>query len=202
MEAVIIIGHDINLCEYDFKNKYVIGVDNGAYIAYKEGIHLDLAVGDFDSISIDEYELICKYTKTIKLNPIKDETDTLYALKLCDDYDIITILGGIQGKRIEHFIANILLMKKDKRIRIIDNNSMMFIIDSDYQIKKNKYKYLSLFSVKDTYGLSLKGFKYNLNKYNLLIDDPLCISNEIIENNAYISFEKGLLLIILSALDK
>ena len=35
MEYVLIIGHDIDFEAFNFKNKYVIGIDEGAYLALK-----------------------------------------------------------------------------------------------------------------------------------------------------------------------
>ena len=45
--------------------------------------------------------------------------------------------------------------------------------------------------------ISLEGFKYILNNYHLKYNDPLCLSNEII-NNPKINLIKGRLLIIYS----
>ena len=59
---------------------------------------------DFDSIDEDQFDLIKDRTSIKKLNPIKDDTDTFDAVKMLNDYSKITILGGIQGKRIEHFM--------------------------------------------------------------------------------------------------
>ena len=201
MEAVIIIGHNINLQNYDFTNKYVIGVDKGCLYAINNNVQLDLAVGDFDSISPIELEQIKNKTKVLKLNPIKDDTDTNKAISLCSNASKITILGGIQGKRIEHFLANIMLLKNDSRIEIIDDYSHIFVIDKNIELTVSEYKYVSLFSLQNTYNLTLTGFKYNLDNYNLSIDDPLCISNEIIEPTALIRFKEGKILVILSKQD-
>ena len=202
MDAVIIIGHDIDLKSYDYTNKYVIGVDEGALIAINNGIHLDVAVGDFDSVNEAQYSLITNGTNTIKLNPIKDETDTYKALMLCKDAPKITILGGIQGKRIEHFIANIIMMKNDSRIEMIDNNSYMFIKNKSFNLTKDKYKFISFFAIEEVMDLNLSGFKYNLKNYNLKTNDPLTISNELIEETGQIRFKEGKILVIKSLLDK
>ena len=41
------------------------------------------------------------------------------------------------------------------------------------------YKFVSFFSLSRESIITLKGFKYDLEKYTLLDDDNLCISNEI-----------------------
>ena len=63
-----------------------IGVDRGGLKLIEAGHTLDHALGDFDSVTLEELKTI-KAKKIIKLNPIKDETDTLYALRLCKDFD-------------------------------------------------------------------------------------------------------------------
>ena len=62
MDVCFIIGNNIDLTNIDFKNKIVVGIDKGAYLAYKAGIKLDYAVGDFDSISAQELEDLKNYS--------------------------------------------------------------------------------------------------------------------------------------------
>ena len=72
--------------EKDFIDSYVIGVDKGALYCLKNHIRMDLAVGDFDSVNNRDFDLINKETKIIKLNSIKDDTDTEHALNLVKNY--------------------------------------------------------------------------------------------------------------------
>jgi len=201
MEAVLIIGNNIDLASFDFNNKYVVGIDKGALYALECGIKLDLALGDFDSISEDQFDLIKDRTSIKKLNPIKDDTDTFDAVKMLNNYSKITILGGIQGKRIEHFMANINMLKLDSRIEIIDNYSHIFIKNESFILKKDQYKYVSFFAVEDVFGLDLIGFKYNLSNQILSSIDSFCISNELTSNTGIVNFRKGKLLVIKSMAD-
>jgi len=196
LKALIVLFNgdfnNLNLDNYDL----VIACDRGAYILSKMNIHFDIAVGDFDSVNDTEFELIKNYAKEIiKLNPIKDDSDTLHAISLCNNYDEIIINGGIKGNRIEHFIANLLLIFSNNKIKMFDSNSFIELIDSnDYNVKLN-YKFVSLFSLSDDTIISLSGFKYNLNNFNLKQYNPLGLSNEII-NNPKIDLIKGKLIII------
>lgn len=200
MEYVLIIGHDMDFTKFNFKDKYVIGVDEGAYIALKNDIRLDVAIGDFDSISKENLALLEKYTDVIKLPERKNDTDTAAALKLCRDATKITILGGIQGKRIEHFIANLLLMEAYKCVEMLDNNSFMYIRDSSFSLKKTDYKFISFFALSDTI-ISLEGFKYPLSNYALKNTDPLTISNELIGDRGVVTLKGGRVLVIQSKED-
>lgn len=197
MRAAIIL-FNINKIDKDcLKDALIIGVDKGALNAINHNIQLDIAIGDFDSVSKSELDLIKNNSKRIiKLNPIKDETDTLEAINLCKDYDEITIYGGIKGKRIEHFYANLILLRNHKNIKMIDDNSLIEIKNKSF-IPNLNYKFISLFSLNDNTNISLTGFKYNLSNYDLKSNDPLCISNEII-SNPYIDINNGELLIIYS----
>ncbi len=185
---------NINLNDFDF----LIGVDRGALNAYQNNIYVNLAIGDFDSITKDELILIKKKSKVIKLNPIKDLTDTAealeYSFKLSND---VTMLGGIEGKRIEHFIANLCLFKEYPLLKIENENSLIFCITKPTRLPI-KYKFASFFALNTVKSLCLKGFKYELANYDLELYDSLCISNEIIDCDNLVSFKEGLLLIILS----
>ncbi len=47
-------------------------------------------------------------------------------------------------------------------------------------------------------GLTVTGMMYNLDKYTLLPENPLCVSNEFTTENYAISFDSGILLVYLS----
>ena len=193
--AIILKNADLK----QFNNYYdiIIGADRGALHAIKNGIIPDISIGDFDSVTDSELDIIKKNSKKIiKLNPIKDKSDTEEAIELVKDYDEIHILGGIKGKRIEHLFANIISLINYPNASLKDEDSLIEIInDNNYNIKK-EYKFISLYAIEESI-IALKGFKYNLNDYLLKTNDPLCLSNEII-NNPKIELKKGKLLIIYS----
>ena len=199
MKAAIILK-DANLI--NFKNEYdiIIGADRGALHAINFGIIPDISIGDFDSVTNDEYKLIeSKSNKIIKLNPIKDTSDTNSAVSLVKNYDEIYILGGIKGNRIEHLFANVIDLINNPNLKMLNENSLFeTITNNNYKVKEG-YKFISIFAIEDSI-ISLYGFKYNLCNYLLKTNDPLCISNEII-NNPKIDLIKGKLLIIYTHAD-
>ena len=197
MEYVLLIGNNIDVSKYDFKNKYIIGIDAGALFAIKNEISLDIAIGDFDSITKEDFKLLETKTRILKLPCQKDETDTESALKLCKNASKIIIIGGIQGKRIEHFIANMNLLIKNPIIEIIDDNSYLKIIDKPFKISNDDYKYVSFFAIEDIV-ISLKGFKYPLEQYKIEKYNNIAISNEIIDSEGLITIHSGKALVILS----
>ena len=195
MDVCFIIGNNIDLSNYDFTNKIVVGIDRGAYLAYLANIKLDYAVGDFDSISAQELKTLESYTNVIKLNPIKDETDTLYALRMFKEYDNLYLLGGISGSRIDHFVANLKLLYEFENLVIIDENTMVMECRNGLELPKDEYKYYSFFALEDVANLTLSGFKYNLINHNLSHQSGLCVSNEI-DSFGYVTYSSGRLLLI------
>ena len=201
MRAVLILWDIENINKEDLKDSFIIGVDRGALNAISQGINPDISIGDFDSVSIEEYKLIEAHSKTIvKLNPIKDKTDTEEAIHLVKEYDEILILGGIKGKRIEHFYANLMLIEKYPKVIIKDDYSKIEVKDKSF-IPAKGYKYVSLFSILDEAIISIYGMKYNLSDYHLKRSEPtLGCSNEIIDN-PYIEIKKGKLFVFYSMED-
>lgn len=182
---------DISFCDY------LIGVDKGALKALKFNINLDLAIGDFDSVSIDDFNKINNTYKIIKLNEEKDLTDTKealnYAYKLSSD---VYMFGGLDGKRVEHLIANLALFNEYPNLKIISINSIIYLKNCSFSVDSN-YKYISFFAYDSDVVISLKGYKYNLDNYLLKRFDSLCISNEIIDKSNLVK-TNGKLLVILS----
>ena len=181
------------------RDSYIIGVDKGAFLLAKEGLSFDEAVGDFDSTNEEELKLVkCFAKKITKLNPIKDDSDTAHAYEeYKNKADRIVIVGGIQGKRIEHFFANMTLLIKDKRVSFVDEDSRIYSVSSrkpPYNFK-NKNCFYSFFPLQKSV-LSLKGFKYPLEGKTLEKGDPLGLSNELASEEGILALEKGRLLVV------
>lgn len=198
MRAAIVLKtadlKNFNRALYDI----VLGADYGALHAIRNNIIPDIAVGDFDSCTEAEFNEIKANVKRIeKLNPIKDMSDTNEAVSIVKDYDEIFILGGIQGKRIEHLFANIIDLINNPRLKILDENSLIETVDTltPYNVRLN-YRFVSIYAIEESL-ISLSGFKYNLDNYLMKTNDPLGLSNEVI-SNPKIDLKKGRLLVIYS----
>ncbi len=202
---IALVLFDIDLSLINLSDYYLIGVDKGALNLVKNNYKVDLAIGDFDSVSKKEFNLIKGNSKElIVLNPIKDKTDTEealdYALKKSSD---ITIFGGIIGKRIEHFLSNLTLFYKFNDLKIVDNNSLILYKDKISLNKEDykEYKYVSFFTLTNT-TLTLKGFKYNLDNFALSLENcSLTTSNEILSDIASV-ISSNKVLIVFSKSDK
>lgn len=189
--------NQINLSSNDYR--CIICADGGFEIAQKLKLRQDILIGDYDSCTLPDKR------NAIILPAEKDMTDTEAALDLAvsKNYTYIDILGGLGG-RFDHTMGNIGLLAKYcgaiNHLTIFDGANYVFMINpSSVLVKKGSYKYISLISYGETaQDVCISGVKYPLHNFSLTNTTTIGVSNEILSNEAEISFSKGKLLIILS----
>lgn len=177
---------------------FVIAADAGYLKCISAGITPNLIVGDFDSSKVPETSV-----ETIRLNPIKDSTDSETALLEAEKRGFKDILLlGATGRRLDHTIANIILTSAAKQrgceLIIIDEHHKIYSLKDETKIinKANSKYYLSVFSVGGDCIITEEGVYYPLNKYCLSPFFALGVSNEITEDNAKITVHSGTAVII------
>ena len=184
----------------------IIAGDRGLEALYQLKIIPNHVVGDFDSVSPEILKFYKKQSQIIfhTYNAEKDNTDTDIALQLAIRLKSskITIMGAL-GKRMDHAIANIHILKAALEANIpcqmIDEHNRIYLINKEMTLEKDKVygKYVSLIPLTSIVeGLSLTGFKYPLKDYTLPIGTSLGISNEIIGDTAHIQMKNGILIVI------
>jgi len=193
----------------DLKINTIIAVDGGLKAADELGIIPDYVVGDFDTIDteiIKRYrEMSNKNEKPIILSfqPEKDDTDTEIAVRLCVELQADSVaLVGATGTRLDHTFANIHLLKMllDERIpaKIYDDNNKIYLTDRSINLNRSNL-YGSYFSMlpltEKVTDITLHGFKYPLTKHTLHFGTSLCISNEVVEDQASIELNEGILVL-------
>ena len=182
---------------------YVICADSGIAYCHKLGLKAHLWVGDFDSADFDSYISLpfLENTEIIKLNPIKDATDTEFALECAINrgYTDISLIGAV-GSRIDHSLANIFLMEKyirnNVKIRIINENNIIHLVsDGTITIKRGEMKYISVLPL-ETVKVSNEGFVYPLKNETMYRYSSRGISNELTEETGIIKVTGGSALVI------
>jgi len=184
----------------------LISADGASNRLYELKIVPDYIVGDLDSIKI-EVEEYYKTQKTtfIKFPAKKDKTDTELAIDLAKDmgYKNITMLGFL-GARLDHMLGNIFMLYYAQQLgldlELVDeNNKAWLITKGKTKILNEKNRTISFITLGDNaYRITLKGFAYPLDKYNLELGSTRCISNIISEDKAEIELEIGNLIAILT----
>ena len=198
--AVIVLGQNVSeeLALKRCVDATVFAADQGAAYCLRHHIPMDVIVGDFDSVSQQEKDALLESgARIVELPHHKDVTDTAEALSHCKEFDEVRILGGIAGNRIEHFIANIDLLRLRPNVASMEDDDSYITVLSNTSVffSKEESEYVSIFALEDAI-VSLKGFEYPLDHYSLSRGDPLGVSNEILDDVGEISVHEGLLLVI------
>ncbi|TCL58424.1 thiamine pyrophosphokinase [Kineothrix alysoides] len=210
-KCIVVGAGDFTPIEIDKKEgDFCIAVDGGYLYCKLIGLAVDLLIGDMDSIDENirpEIEAMKEESpeKVIVLNPEKDDTDSLAALRIGMEkgYKDFRIYGAMGG-RVEHTIANIqclsFLKNNGRKAYIMDANVMMTVIKNEsIKFDKGMDGFLSLFSLGEkARGVTIEGMKYPLKEATVTNDYPIGISNEFIGEECVITVEEGMLLLIVS----
>lgn len=124
---VLGLAQDCTLAEGD-----LIGADRGALICAQAHRRMVMAIGDFDSVTPPQKELIRQYADQMQVLPaMKDETDALSALRWAtgQGYNSMVLIGGVGGRQ-DHQLANLLLVMHQKLPVILrEKNNELFCLD-------------------------------------------------------------------------
>ena len=173
--------------------------DGGANICYELNLTPKEIYGDLDSIK-DEVKKFYqeKDIKFIKFQIEKNYTDSELVLnEIQNKYDIIYCIAGLGGS-IDHELTNINLLDKYSNLIFISQKEKIFKINSDYKFNNMINTKISFIIFSDKVkGLTLKGFKYNIENLDIKKGEARCISNVIVENEANLLIKSGSLLCVI-----
>ncbi len=184
----------------------LIAADAGLELCSRHGIVPAHIVGDFDSSGT---EILLPYRSlpgvTIRqYRPEKDYTDTEIAVDLACSlgWDHVTILRGT-GSRLDHVLGNIQVLNqaliKGTEAVLLDPHNRITIHNSSFKLQRKKQwgKYVSFFALGPAVtDLNLQGFAYPLTGHTLGSVGSLAVSNEIVDDEACVTFSSGTLLCI------
>lgn len=205
---IIVAGGDLflKLLPEIKKGDYIIGADYGAYWLLFHGVTPDEAIGDFDSVSKEELQLIEECIPMVSKYPKeKDYTDLELALERAIQMKPKEIvIFGATGGRLDHTLGACLLLEKFSDsgifIRCVDVSSEITLVTNTLTINKDKkHQYCSLFSLTEKSIVSLYGFYYSLDKGILKRGSTTGVSNELVKKKGQIAVHRGTLLCIKSS---
>lgn len=180
---------------------YVICADRGYEFASLAGVEPNLIVGDFDSYK----EKISASCEIVKLNPRKDDTDTIHSIDLAFEKGFTDfILLGALGGRTDHTFANItsLLYIADKGGRgvlLSEKERIELLNKGEYFYEKYCGKTFSLFPFGcESVCVSYRGVEYPIERYNLKSSVPLGISNVFTSEKSKIKIYDGNAILIIN----
>lgn len=193
---------------YIHQADYIIGVDQGAHFLIQHGIAPDISMGDFDSVTEEQFAAIQATSKSfVDYDAIdKNYTDThLAVIHALEQQPTAILLIGALGTRFDHSLSNIHVLEhaleQGVSLRIIDKHNVIQLMNSKnpLRIERLHYRYVSLLPYSDQVtNIQLEGFKYPLNStpFDLTRGLSLGISNELVAEQGVISIGSGKLLVI------
>ena len=182
------------------KNSYVICADGGWDTARRCGITPDLIVGDFDSVE----EELPKNVEVIRLSTHKDDTDMMYAIKegFRRGYAAFILIGAVGGERFDHSVANLsallFIATHGGKGAIVSSDCEVFLItEGRLTLTEMKGSTLSVFPFGGPFcTVSYQGLEYPLTRHSLYANEPIGVSNRIVEDRAEIFLHEGNALVI------
>ena len=184
MKRCVIVG-GAGIADYEFVRSYLNEDD---YVVYCDcGLkHMDalerrpdLIVGDFDSHENPNLDI-----ETIVLPTIKNDTDTVFAVKEAlgrcfEDF----LLLGVVGARLDHTLGNVsILLMLDtmgKKAKIVDDYSEMEIVSDKIAEVDDFWQYFSLLNITGVAeDITITNAKYEIQDAEIDTDWQYGVSNE------------------------
>lgn len=175
----------------------LIAADGGLVHLNELGREPHIIIGDFDSLGYVPTEAT--------VFPVeKDDTDTMLALRygLEQGYREFHIYGGMDGKRLDHTMANFqalaFLCRHGAHGYLIGQHHLATVIQNEaIRFPQAQEGLLSVFCLgADATGVTLRGLQYPLSNGTLTADFPLGVSNHFIGERPQVCVENGTLLLI------
>ncbi|MBN1399243.1 MAG: thiamine diphosphokinase [Anaerolineae bacterium] len=181
----------------------IIAADGGGNWLYDQGRIPDLVVGDLDSISAEVLAAFRAHGCQLERHrPDKDETDTELALLAARDRGArrIVLLGALGG-RIDHTLANILLLAMPQlagsEVLIFDGTSFLFLAQDETLISGEVGDLVSLIPWGGAaHGIRTEGLRYPLREESLRVGPARGVSNVLVQPQARVTLEAGALLVV------
>lgn len=186
----------------------LIAADGGAANALKLGVLPHVVVGDLDSLEEEaRHHLEAARSRFLVYPRDKDETDTQLALNYALEQGAteVLILGALGGERLDHTLANILLLalplSEGVRLRILDEEREVFLLrgGEGAALRGGAGDLVSLLPLSPRVeGIHSKGLRYPLEGASLSLGFPRGVSNELLGDDAHLQVGSGLLLVVVS----
>lgn len=216
MHAVVIANGDLHPDDTHsiLRAELLVAADGGADNAVAAGRLPSVIVGDLDSMSGSRELAVAIGEERIAVDrrpSAKDETDTELALTaaVAGGGDRVEILGALGGARLDHEIANLLLLAdpqyRDLDLCIARGGTRVRALHggADLRLEGSIGDTVSLFPIGgDAIGVTTQGLAYPLAGDTLQFGRARGVSNRIVEQPASVRFEAGVMLVLELAADE
>jgi len=181
----------------------VVAADGGAEVALALGIAVDVAVGDFDSITSESLAILERSGARVERHPReKDATDLALALDAALAFGPrrILLVGG-WGGRLDHLLGELLLLGAEAyagvELDALLGAAAVHVVRGERVLAGTPGELLSLLALHGpAVGVVTEGLVYPLRGETLSAGSSRGISNVFAAEEARISLERGVLLAV------
>ena len=184
-----------------------VGVDAGSLFLLQHQLPLDMAIGDFDSVSPADFQQIEQAAKELIQAPAeKDDTDLELALKtVFERYPQAQArVFGALGGRIDHLLSNLFLASEPDLAPFMGqmelagaDNRILFRPAGQHRLSPMEGMTYISFMPADGSHLTIKNAKYPLREENFFFKKCYS-SNEFLDGDIQIALDTGYVVIIYS----
>lgn len=185
------------------RGAYVIAADSGLQNAAALDLHVDLVVGDFDSVPPPLLADAERLGARLERHPeAKDRTDLALALDVALTHApaAVTVVGGAGG-RLDHHLANVLLLASEVyaplRIEALMGSAVFHVVRDEVAFDGARGEHVTLLPVHGVAtGVRTAGLLYPLDGDTLQPGSTRGVSNELVGGHAEVHVGTGTLLVI------
>ncbi len=181
------------------KKLKIISCDGASDFLYKCKITPDYIIGDLDTINPKTLTYFKNKKVTIKKIHNQNLTDFEKAVRFAISKKLKNIfVAGFSGKRLDHTIANLSILKKyskKAKIRVYDDTFESYYINKSAEFDYMKGATVSLLALTMATGIKTLGLKWKLNRETLEFGAREGVSNIASANHVKIEVSKGDLIV-------
>jgi thiamine pyrophosphokinase len=213
MKVVVVAAGD--LAEGDLDEladaELVIAADGGAAALVASERRVDRIVGDLDSIDPGLVERLAEAGTAIERHPVdKEASDTELAVSsaLAAGATQVVLLGAVGGPRLDHELANLLLLADPSLagidLRAVHRPSVVRPLRGGERLELigrvgDLVTLLPIGGEAD--GVTTGGLRWSLDAATLPLGGSRGLSNEVTAPDAWVSLERGTLLVVKTAVE-
>ena len=182
---------------------FVVAADSGLAEANRLGVHVDLLVGDMDSVGPGELEAHERAGGDVQRHPEdKDATDLDLALTaaVVAGAAHLTVVGG-DGGRLDHLLGNALLLATPRYAAVeidgVFGGSRLHVVRGRRDLTGSPGELVSLFALGGpARGVGTEGLRWPLEHATLEPGSTLGISNRFAADRAAVAVAEGVVLVV------
>lgn len=199
-KCLIVTHHAVDLTSYQTDIYDFIGVESGCLLLIKKKLHIKCAIGDFDSVTPSERDLILNYAASYQLfDTDKDFFDGELAIKWALEKGYHDILFLSYSRHLEMDLVILYLVAR-YNIQFKNQNTFVKSLTTgvNYVKPNSSFRYISFVALSNA-TIKINGFRWNKNHLVLTPLSPEASHNEfVLDQSGQITVDHGRVLAIYS----